>query len=76
MGFGLPAAIGAKLANPQKTVVLFVGDGGFQMTLEELAVIKQYDLDLKIILINNHALGMVRQWQDLFYEKKTFTNDF
>ncbi|MFT9098685.1 biosynthetic-type acetolactate synthase large subunit [Liquorilactobacillus sp.] len=70
MGFGLPAAIGAKLANPQKTVVLFVGDGGFQMTLEELAVIKQYDLDLKIILINNHALGMVRQWQDLFYEKR------
>ncbi|MFT8425447.1 MAG: biosynthetic-type acetolactate synthase large subunit [Liquorilactobacillus sp.] len=70
MGFGLPAAIGAKVANPQKTVVLFVGDGGFQMTLEELAVIKQYDLDLKIILINNHALGMVRQWQDLFYEKR------
>ena len=70
MGFGLPAAIGAKLANPKTPVVLFVGDGGFQMTLEELAVIKQYDLDLKIVLINNHALGMVRQWQDLFYEKR------
>lgn len=70
MGFGLPAAIGAKLANPKTPVVLFVGDGGFQMTLEELAVIKQYDLDLKIVLINNYALGMVRQWQDLFYEKR------
>ncbi|EJE99854.1 biosynthetic-type acetolactate synthase large subunit [Liquorilactobacillus mali] len=70
MGFGLPAAIGAKLAHPETSVVLFVGDGGFQMTLEELAVIKQYDLDLKIILINNHALGMVRQWQDLFYKKR------
>jgi acetolactate synthase-1/2/3 large subunit len=70
MGFGLPAAIGAKLANPQKEVVLFVGDGGFQMTIEELAVIKQYQLDLKIILLNNQALGMVRQWQDLFYEKR------
>ncbi|MFT8883793.1 MAG: biosynthetic-type acetolactate synthase large subunit [Liquorilactobacillus hordei] len=70
MGFGLPAAMGAKLANPKTPVVLFVGDGGFQMTLEELAVIKQYDLDLKIVLINNHALGMVRQWQDLFYEKR------
>ncbi|KRM05784.1 acetolactate synthase catalytic subunit [Liquorilactobacillus ghanensis DSM 18630] len=70
MGFGLPAAIGAKLANPQKEVVLFVGDGGLQMTIEELAVIKQYNLDLKIILLNNQALGMVRQWQDMFYQKR------
>ncbi|WP_281166134.1 biosynthetic-type acetolactate synthase large subunit [Liquorilactobacillus sicerae] len=70
MGFGLPAAIGAKFAASQATVVLFVGDGGLQMTIEELDVIKQYNLNIKIILLNNHALGMVRQWQDLFYEKR------
>lgn len=70
MGFGLPAAMGAKIANPHTEVVLFVGDGGIQMTIEELAVIKQYDIDIKIILLNNQALGMVRQWQDLFYKKR------
>ncbi|MHA8138031.1 biosynthetic-type acetolactate synthase large subunit [Lactobacillaceae bacterium Scapto_B20] len=76
MGFGLPAAIGAKIANPDKEVVLFVGDGGFQMTLNELAVIKQNDLDIKIILLNNRALGMVMQWQDLFYQKRRSQTTF
>ncbi|KRL01986.1 biosynthetic-type acetolactate synthase large subunit [Liquorilactobacillus capillatus] len=70
MGFGLPAAIGAKLAVPEKEVVLFVGDGGIQMTVEELDVIREYKLNIKIIILNNKALGMVRQWQDLFYEKR------
>lgn len=70
MGFGLPAAIGAKLAEPKREVVLFVGDGGIQMTVEELDVIRAYNLDIKIIILNNKTLGMVRQWQDLFYEKR------
>lgn len=70
MGFGLPAAIGAKLAAPEKEVVLFVGDGGIQMTVEELDVIREYKLNIKIIILNNKTLGMVRQWQDLFYEKR------
>ncbi|EJN55203.1 MAG: biosynthetic-type acetolactate synthase large subunit [Loigolactobacillus coryniformis] len=70
MGFGLPAAIGAKLAAPDKPVVLFIGDGGIQMTSEELEVIATYDLDIKIVLLNNHTLGMVRQWQDLFYDQR------
>ncbi|MCP9313038.1 biosynthetic-type acetolactate synthase large subunit [Liquorilactobacillus satsumensis] len=70
MGFGLPAAIGAKLAVPEKEVVLFVGDGGLQMTSEELDVIRDYRLNIKIILLNNQTLGMVRQWQDLFYKKR------
>lgn len=70
MGFGLPAAIGAKLAVPEKEVVLFVGDGGIQMTIEELDVIREYKLDIKIVMLNNKALGMVRQWQDLFYKKR------
>ncbi|KRM97276.1 acetolactate synthase catalytic subunit [Liquorilactobacillus aquaticus DSM 21051] len=70
MGFGLPAAIGAKLAVPEKEVVLFVGDGGIQMTVEELDVIREYDLNIKIVILNNKTLGMVRQWQDLFYEKR------
>ncbi|ANK60837.1 acetolactate synthase catalytic subunit [Loigolactobacillus backii] len=70
MGFGLPAAIGAAFATPDKTVVLFVGDGGLQMTSEELDVLAAYDLNVKVILLNNGTLGMVRQWQDLFYEKR------
>ncbi|HCO68724.1 MAG TPA: biosynthetic-type acetolactate synthase large subunit, partial [Dysgonomonas sp.] len=64
MGFGLPAAIGAKYGVPGRTVCLFVGDGGIQMTLQELGTIMQYDVDVKIILLNNHYLGMVRQWQE------------
>lgn len=70
MGFGLPAAIGAKLAQPDKEVILFVGDGGFQMTIQELGTILQYNTSVKIVLLNNYFLGMVRQWQDMFYNKR------
>jgi acetolactate synthase-1/2/3 large subunit len=70
MGFGLPAAIGAQVAAPDKSVIAMVGDGGFQMTLEELAVIKELQLPIKVLIINNHALGMVRQWQEFFYQKR------
>lgn len=68
MGFGIPAAIGAKLANPDKNVIVFVGDGGFQMTNQELALLNGYGIAIKVVLINNHSLGMVRQWQESFYE--------
>ncbi|MCL4114045.1 UNVERIFIED_CONTAM: hypothetical protein GTU68_064859 [Idotea baltica] len=70
MGFGLPAAFGAKLARPDKEVVLVVGDGGFQMTLQELGMLSQYDVAVKIILLDNEYLGMVRQWQQLFFDKR------
>ena len=70
MGFGIPAAIGAKIANPDKEVVLFVGDGGFQMTFQELMMIKEYKLPVKIFIINNSYLGMVRQWQELFNDRR------
>lgn len=70
MGFGLPAAIGAKFGTPDRTVCLFVGDGGIQMTIQELGTIMQYDIDVKIIILNNHFLGMVRQWQELFFEER------
>ena len=70
MGFGLPAAIGAKLGAPYRTVCLFVGDGGLQMTIQELGTIMQERLDVKIILLNNHFLGMVRQWQELFFNER------
>lgn len=70
MGFGLPAAIGAKIGAPNRTVCLFVGDGGIQMTIQELGTIMQYDIDVKIIILNNHFLGMVRQWQELFFDKR------
>ena len=70
MGFGLPAAIGAQLARPDKTVVAIVGDGGFQMTLCELATASLKKLPLKILIINNNYLGMVRQWQSLFYDNR------
>lgn len=70
MGFGMPAAIGAQFAQPDKTVVAIVGDGGFQMTLSELATAVVNRLPLKIIIINNHYLGMVRQWQNLFYDNR------
>ncbi len=70
MGYGLPAAIGAQLANPEKTVVAIVGDGGFQMTLNELATASLHRLPLKVLVINNKYLGMVRQWQNLFYENR------
>lgn len=70
MGFGIPAAIGAKLANPDKEVIVFVGDGGFQMTNQELAILNGYGIAIKVVLINNHSLGMVRQWQEAFYDER------
>ncbi len=70
MGFGLPAAIGAKVGAPDRTVCFFAGDGGLQMTVEELGVILQYNIGVKIIVLNNDFLGMVRQWQDIFYHKR------
>lgn len=70
MGFGLPAAIGAKIGAPERPVCFFVGDGGIQMTVEELGVILQYGTAVKIIILNNNFLGMVRQWQDIFYNKR------
>lgn len=75
MGFALPAAIGAKLANPEKQVIAIIGDGGFQMTLQELGTIMQNNIGVKIIILNNEYLGMVRQWQQMFFEKRySFTN--
>ena len=74
MGFGLPAAIGAKMGAPDRTVCFFTGDGGLQMTIQELGTIMQENLDVKIILLNNSFLGMVRQWQQLFFnERYSFT---
>ena len=70
MGYALPAAIGAQMANPETPVWAVVGDGGFQMTLEELAVLNQEKLPVKIAIINNGFLGMVRQWQEFFYGKR------
>lgn len=69
MGFGLPAAIGAKVGSPERQVCLFVGDGGLQMTIQELGTILEYKIPVKIVLLNNNFLGMVRQWQELFYER-------
>ena len=75
MGFGLPAAIGAQVAMPHKKVVLVVGDGGFQMTFQELMMIKQYKLPIKVLIINNSFLGMVRQWQEIFNDRRySFVN--
>lgn len=75
MGFALPAAIGAKFANPEKQVIAIIGDGGFQMTLQELGTIMQNNIGVKIIILNNGYLGMVRQWQQMFFEKRySFTN--
>ena len=70
MGFALPAAIGAKVSRPDAEVWTIAGDGGFQMTMPELATIKQEGLDIKIAVINNGFLGMVRQWQEFFYERR------
>jgi acetolactate synthase-1/2/3 large subunit len=70
MGFGLPAGIGAKLGCPDRQVVTFLGDGGFQMTIQELGTILQYHVPVKIIILNNDYLGMVRQWQDMFFDKR------
>jgi len=70
MGFGLPAAIGAQLADKHATVVSIVGDAGFQMTLQELSVIQELNLPIKVVIVNNQSLGMVRQWQEIFYDKR------
>ena len=70
MGFALPAAIGAKFAKPDAEVWVVVGDGGFQMTMSELATIVQEKINIKIAIINNGFLGMVRQWQEFFYDKR------
>jgi acetolactate synthase-1/2/3 large subunit len=75
MGFGLPAAIGAQIANPGTPVIAIVGDGSFQMTMQELALLMEGDLPVKIVISNNHFLGMVRQWQDLFYQKRFTATD-
>jgi len=77
MGFGLPAAMGAKFGVKDREVVLFVGDGGMQMTIQELGTIAQENLPVKIVILNNRFLGMVRQWQELFFEKRySFTKIF
>ena len=76
MGFGVPATIGAKIANPDKEVVLFVGDGGFQMTNQELAILNIYKVPIKVVMLNNHSLGMVRQWQEAFYDGRTSESVF
>ncbi|RNC63792.1 biosynthetic-type acetolactate synthase large subunit [Proteiniphilum sp. X52] len=70
MGFGLPAGIGAKYGAPGRTVCIFVGDGGLQMTIQEFGTIMEYGIDVKIILLNNNYLGMVRQWQELFFDER------
>jgi acetolactate synthase I/II/III large subunit len=70
MGFGLPAAIGAKMAAPERYVIAVTGDGGFQMTLQELGTIMQFKINLKVVILNNSYLGMVRQWQELFFDKR------
>jgi acetolactate synthase-1/2/3 large subunit len=70
MGYGLPAAIGAKMGRPDKEVVTFIGDGGFQMTLQELGLAAQWNVGVKIVLLDNTFLGMVRQWQELFFDRR------
>ena len=75
MGFGLPAAIGATFGAPDRTVCLFVGDGGIQMTIEELGTIMEHKCPVKVIILNNHFLGNVRQWQELFFNRRySFTH--
>lgn len=70
MGYAVPAAIGAQVANPNKKIIAIVGDGGFQMTQQELILLRQYSLPIKVIILNNNVLGMVRQWQELFHNKR------
>ena len=70
MGYALPAAIGAKVANPEKPVVCVAGDGSFQMNIQELATVRSHDIPVKMIIVNNMYLGMVRQWQQLFYDNR------
>lgn len=70
MGFALPAAIGAKLGVPEKQVVAIIGDGGYQMTIQELGTILQTKAAVKIVVLNNEFLGMVRQWQQMFFDRR------
>jgi len=70
MGFGLPAAMGIQMAHPNETVVCVTGEGSIQMCIQELSTCKQFDLPIKIITLNNRFLGMVRQWQEFFYDKR------
>ena len=70
MGFGFPAAIGAQIASPDDLVIAIVGDGGFQMTLQELSILQERQLPVKVVIVNNEALGMVRQWQEEFYAER------
>lgn len=70
MGFGLPAAMGAKVGAPDRTVVMYTGDGGFQMTIQELGTIMQEQIGVKMVVLNNHFLGMVRQWQEMFFDER------
>ncbi len=70
MGYGFPAAIGAKIAYPEKEVVVIAGDGSFQMNIQELATLNTYGVGVKVIILNNHYLGMVRQWQEIFYQRR------
>src|SRR5699024_12302038 len=70
MGFGLPSAIGAQIGRPDDLVVSISGDGGFQMNMQELILLKQWNLPIKVFIINNAALGMVRQWQESIYEER------
>lgn len=70
MGFGFPAAIGAQFAEPDKPVVSILGDAGFQMTAQEMSILQELNMPVKIIIVNNSSLGMVRQWQELFYDER------
>jgi acetolactate synthase-1/2/3 large subunit len=70
MGFCLPAAIGAKFGAPQRQIIAVMGDGGFQMTIQELGTIFQTQIEIKVVILNNQFLGMVRQWQELFFDKR------
>ncbi len=70
MGYGFPAAIGAKVAHPDKEVIVIAGDGSFQMNIQELATLSTYGISVKVIILNNHYLGMVRQWQEIFYQRR------
>ena len=75
MGFGLPAAIGAQIAHPEMLVVDIAGDGSIQMNIQEMATATQYNLPVKAVILNNSYLGMVRQWQELFYERRYACTD-
>jgi acetolactate synthase-1/2/3 large subunit len=76
MGYGLPGAIGAKVAAPDREVVCFDGDGSFLMTIQELSVAVREELDITVFVLNNEAVGMVRQWQDAFFERRRMASEY